>query len=108
MIEDKIIRWAENKSEYDDDDQKKSTAPAGAIQKAGSVKPVLPKNTDKHSFEALCSNCGKRTETKFKPDDRRPVYCPECLQKAKKGELPLVPYNGDKDIPKEISLTFSD
>ncbi|MFH0803903.1 MAG: CxxC-x17-CxxC domain-containing protein, partial [Candidatus Tagabacteria bacterium] len=29
-------------------------------------------------FEAVCSNCGVRTQVPFKPDGRRPVYCRDC------------------------------
>ncbi len=29
-------------------------------------------------FEAVCSNCGVRTQVPFKPDGKRPVYCKDC------------------------------
>lgn len=38
-------------------------------------------------FEVLCSSCGKETTVPFEPEEGRPVYCQECLQKIKKGEM---------------------
>ena len=35
-------------------------------------------------YDAKCSHCGKETQVKFKPDNKRPVYCPECLDLVKK------------------------
>ncbi|OGZ35379.1 MAG: hypothetical protein A3A94_00720 [Candidatus Portnoybacteria bacterium RIFCSPLOWO2_01_FULL_43_11] len=37
----------------------------------------------KKLFDANCSNCGKKTQVSFEPDGVRPVYCPECLEKAR-------------------------
>jgi CxxC-x17-CxxC domain-containing protein len=34
-------------------------------------------------FEAICSDCGKKTKVAFKPDGIRPVYCSSCLQKER-------------------------
>ncbi|MBU4285028.1 type IV secretion system DNA-binding domain-containing protein [Patescibacteria group bacterium] len=34
-------------------------------------------------FEAVCSDCGKKTKVAFKPDGVRPVYCSSCLQKER-------------------------
>jgi len=38
---------------------------------------------EKKKFEAVCSNCGKKTKVAFEPDGVRPVYCSTCLQKAR-------------------------
>jgi CxxC-x17-CxxC domain-containing protein len=42
-------------------------------------------------FDAICAHCGKETKLPFKPDGRRPVYCENCLNKIKKGELSPAP-----------------
>jgi CxxC-x17-CxxC domain-containing protein len=36
--------------------------------------------------KTICWSCGKETEVSFEPDGRRPVYCKECFEKARKGE----------------------
>jgi CxxC-x17-CxxC domain-containing protein len=36
---------------------------------------------------AICSNCGKETFVPFEPQEGRPVYCRDCLEKIKVGEL---------------------
>ncbi len=41
-------------------------------------------------FEAVCSNCKKQTTVPFKPDAGRPVYCKECMEKIKSGEIKAV------------------
>ncbi len=56
-IEEKIAKWSE------------------AVELAAIAK-------DK-PYEAVCSSCGKKTRVSFEPDGVRPVYCPECLEKAR-------------------------
>jgi len=41
---------------------------------------------EKKKFEAICSNCGKKTNVAFKPDNVRPVYCSACLQKTRESK----------------------
>ena len=43
----------------------------------------IERQEKKKKFDAICSECGKKTSVSFKPDNVRPVYCPECLQKAR-------------------------
>ena len=38
-------------------------------------------------FPAVCSSCHKETTVPFKPEPGRPVYCKECIDKIKSGEL---------------------
>jgi len=38
-------------------------------------------------YLAECSACKKETKVPFKPDSRRPVYCHDCLEKIKSGEV---------------------
>jgi CxxC-x17-CxxC domain-containing protein len=113
VIEDKIIRWAENTG---DDAQPKVSAfptPRGDSMRRdkapiSSRESTLSdtsrsKKESVNLYDAVCSNCGKQTTTKFKPDPKRPVYCPECLQKVKSGQLQPTP-TIDTPIPKEVSL----
>jgi hypothetical protein len=34
-------------------------------------------------FDAVCADCGKKTQVPFKPDGTRPVYCRKCYEKRK-------------------------
>jgi len=36
-------------------------------------------HTQEPMFDAICANCGKKIQLKFKPDGVRPVYCQDCL-----------------------------
>jgi CxxC-x17-CxxC domain-containing protein len=38
-------------------------------------------------FPAVCSSCGKQTSVPFEPVPGRPVYCLDCLNKIKSGEM---------------------
>ncbi|MBI4119712.1 MAG: hypothetical protein HY456_02615 [Parcubacteria group bacterium] len=38
-------------------------------------------------YQVNCSICGKSTQVPFEPMPGRPVYCKECLEKIKSGEL---------------------
>jgi len=50
-------------------------------------------------YDAVCSQCGKKTSVSFVPDGVRPVYCPDCLQKTR--EVTLQPLQSFKKIKKE-------
>ena len=39
-------------------------------------------------YEDVCWQCGKKTQVKFLPDGKRPIYCPECLQKIRAASPP--------------------
>lgn len=38
-------------------------------------------------FPATCTNCGKGTRVPFKPTPGKPVYCKDCYDKIKAGEI---------------------
>ncbi|NQV00751.1 MAG: type IV secretion system DNA-binding domain-containing protein [Parcubacteria group bacterium] len=70
QVEEKITKWSGVTSESSEEEKN--------IQK--SKEPFLKKN------KTTCWSCGKETEVSFEPDGRRPVYCKDCFEKAKKGE----------------------
>lgn len=45
----------------------------------------------KEKYKTRCWACGKEITVPFKPDDRRPVYCPEDLKKVEAGEMAPLP-----------------
>ncbi|MFH1612023.1 MAG: type IV secretion system DNA-binding domain-containing protein [bacterium] len=53
------------------------------IAKWSGVSEILEKEKET-LYDAVCSDCGKKIRVKFQPDGVRPVYCPECLEKARK------------------------
>lgn len=59
-------------------------------------------------FHVLCSSCGKETTVPFEPEEGRPVYCQDCLQKIKKGEMRPVRANATlqraKITPRHLDL----
>ena len=66
----------------------------GGEQKPGNALPEGQK------ISARCSSCGKMTEINFVPTEGRPIYCRECLQKVKTGEIPKVKIQKLKSIKK--------
>jgi len=54
-------------------------------------------------FEAVCSVCGKTTYVPFEPQPGRPIYCRDCLEKIKNGEIqPIKPsgFSAGKQVKK--------
>jgi len=90
-IEDKIKRW----SGFKQDD-------SGEIFE----KKDTDKKQNKKMYSVQCDACGNPTEVPFEPDGRRPVYCPDCLEKVRVGEIePAKPkkqtLSKDKESKKE-------
>ena len=84
IVEEKIMRWHSN-----DEENLIGKEPAQPEKKSFSAEKVERKKEllvkqkidqpKKEGFETLCSKCGQKTSTIFKPDGVRPVYCKECL-----------------------------
>lgn len=116
IIEEKIFRWSgvaqEGKNEKEDVDKKdaKISTPQALPNKTNSNSisaknskdnaPVREKRQAENNFESenpeqkkkfigQCSVCGKETKLNFKPDNVRSVFCKECFQKVKKGEISI-------------------
>ena len=51
-------------------------------------------------YEAVCADCRKGCKVPFRPNENRPVYCPECWAIRKVGHVPQNPDQGSL-IPKE-------
>ncbi|MDP2695957.1 MAG: type IV secretion system DNA-binding domain-containing protein [bacterium] len=68
-IEDDIEEWSAFSLGSTDDPNKKSKKSAVDL------------------YSATCSNCAKETKVPFKPVAGRPVFCSECYEKAKNGEI---------------------
>jgi CxxC-x17-CxxC domain-containing protein len=48
-----------------------------------------PTTTSAQKYQANCFNCGNEVEVPFKPDNIRPVFCKDCLKKARRGEIKM-------------------
>jgi len=64
---------------------------SGIINEKGEVVSVAGGGGLKTTYEALCSICGNRTELLFKPEVGQPVYCRDCFNKIKTGQLKPIP-----------------
>lgn len=58
-------------------------------------------------FKAVCSSCSKETSVPFEPQPGRPVYCLDCLNKIKAGELAPVRTEGLSRLSATASRTAS-
>ena len=52
---------------------------------AATIKTVSEKEKDNspYKYDATCSMCGQATKVSFRPDDKRPVFCKDCLSKVR-------------------------
>ncbi|HDQ22607.1 MAG TPA: hypothetical protein ENN28_01385 [Candidatus Uhrbacteria bacterium] len=112
VVEDKIRRWSESKQQKFQAEKmdrgaarsinegiQKSVDPknAGIMKDRGfqsnnpqhKEKKIDKKKKDQGGFPAICSGCQKEIQVPFKPDNIRPVFCHDCLKKARRGEISL-------------------
>ncbi|OGZ33802.1 MAG: hypothetical protein A2Y98_02665 [Candidatus Portnoybacteria bacterium RBG_19FT_COMBO_36_7] len=75
-VEEKIAKWS-GVIKSEEEERKILNKELFAAHKVGFHEPQQP------LFEAVCVNCGKQIQVKFKPDGVRPVYCRECLTKIR-------------------------
>jgi len=89
VVEDKIKRW--HISDKEKEAMKNNNLPEQIDKKREDVKIRKSELAgSKENFkngiymnEAKCSRCGKTTKVSFKPDGIRPVFCKDCLAKAR-------------------------
>ncbi len=77
QVEETIKKWAEPTV----------SSAAASFGAAPSTDAGGAPASPKPGFESECWECGKKTTTPFQPDGKRPVYCPVCLEKFRKGEI---------------------
>jgi len=120
IIEDKIIRWAENKgsetNKESSKDSKDKRRPRVDKPLEKSDKPKRREKSDSTGRERKekkgivkkvnCTFCGKDTEINFDPDPTRAVYCRECLTLSKEGKIP--PPSSIKISAQAVSPSFED
>jgi len=70
-----------------------------------------PQTASQQTYKANCYNCGNEVEVPFKPDNIRPVFCKDCLKKARRGEIKMKSSSAkasedvDKIVKTPVSLT---
>ena len=109
-IEDKIIRWSENKG--DENSERPLEATTRDKKERPARTPVSTNSSDKPkiSKNVTCTFCGKKTTINFEPDPSKPIYCRECLNLSRAGKIP--PPSSIKivseDNPKEEFASLAD
>ncbi len=87
-VEEKIMRWSGLEDTMEATAKETKLDGEEAIFKAGYVaKEIKEEKKEEEALNAVCDNCGKEIHIKFTPDDKRNVFCKECLPKFKKGEI---------------------
>jgi len=96
IVEDKIKRWSETKAAEMNGKVLKD-------EKTSKGKEPVKKNGDQPEYSAKCYNCQIEVKVPFKPDNVRPVFCKDCLKKARRGEIEVKPAQDQKLKIKEKS-----
>ncbi|MDD2354237.1 MAG: type IV secretion system DNA-binding domain-containing protein [Patescibacteria group bacterium] len=78
-VEEKIMSWHENYNDEVSVAKNKTTSNSKDVRNEVSVSG----ETAGTGYDAICSECGKKTKTPFAPDGVRPVYCRDCLSRKK-------------------------
>ncbi|MFC1700660.1 type IV secretion system DNA-binding domain-containing protein [Patescibacteria group bacterium] len=81
IIENSRKRYSTNRQEIEKDIAEWS----GAIEinSGGGKDENISETSEISLYDAVCNNCGKKIQLKFKPDGVRPVYCPDCFEEVK-------------------------
>lgn len=85
---DKIIKISREKCATERSEVEAKIAKwSGVIEAEQTEKEKREKEKAASAFVQLfkdrCWECGRDVQLKFKPDGQRPVYCPDCLKKAR-------------------------
>jgi len=59
------------------------------IDWSGMSLGEIEANPTGERFKFVCSNCGREDTVPFKPEPGRPIYCRDCMDKVKSGELKI-------------------
>lgn len=88
-VEEKIVRWLDPSSVARDaaegavlDEEEEAYAHSPASGAKGKTEETPAKEPN-----AVCDNCEKPTHIAFEPDDKRNVFCKDCLKLFKNGEI---------------------
>jgi CxxC-x17-CxxC domain-containing protein len=96
-----LLSEQENKPEKEIIPEEKNI-PENKVEKKEEVKQAVTKLAEALAepelFNTKCDSCGRPTQIKFKPDGVRPVYCKDCLKKARRN-----PASPAVSSPKSIS-----
>ena len=100
QVEEKIAKWSgvieSEKKEKEILGAEISNAHRAEFYSQGASRPEQ-KAID--SFDAVCANCGRKIQVKFRPDGVRPVYCRECLPKMRNEESSKGAGNSERKAP---------
>jgi CxxC-x17-CxxC domain-containing protein len=75
-VEEKIAKWS-GVIKSEEEERKTLGKEISPAHRAEFHEPLQP------LFDAVCNNCGRKIQVKFKPDGVRPVYCKDCLTKIR-------------------------
>jgi CxxC-x17-CxxC domain-containing protein len=88
VIEDKIIRWSENKGDVDEKSHESSGDSESKEKSKKKKKKESKSDKPKISKDVVCTYCGKDTTINFEPDMSKPIYCRDCLSLSRAGKIP--------------------
>ncbi len=87
VVEDKIMRWSENR-DGDDKFTGKAASTSQSASTSSKNKDKKIKKAPKTGKKYNCTYCGKETELNFEPDLSKAIYCEDCLKKSRAGQIP--------------------
>lgn len=91
VVEDKIMRWSENRDGDDKFTGKLNSTSSNTVagpSASTKTKDKKVKKAPKTGKKYDCTYCGKETELNFEPDLSKAIYCEDCLKKSRTGQIP--------------------
>jgi len=84
-VEKEINTWASGSGFPEGDETRK-----GPNEDDDKDENIIIQKGKKYHL-AVCWSCNKKAKLPFKPSPEKPVYCSDCLEKIRKGEIKPVP-----------------
>ncbi|MDD5749939.1 MAG: type IV secretion system DNA-binding domain-containing protein [Patescibacteria group bacterium] len=86
VIEDKILRWSENKGDEIETQEPIAPKRDNRKKKRKAISSAEGKKTSGKEYS--CDFCGQKTKLSFDPDPNKPIYCRNCLEMSRRGKIP--------------------
>ncbi len=97
-VEDEIENWARTISDSP------GPVPATTPTRAPTSSRASEKPLKEERYTASCSVCGEPAHVNFKPDEKRPIYCSQCLKKVQAGEIEPIKIAAPSPVPPAVVI----
>jgi CxxC-x17-CxxC domain-containing protein len=106
-VEKAISDWASGSGFQEEGGGGQGEGRSGSSNDSADENTVISRGKKYHL--SVCWNCNKEAKLPFKPQPDKPVYCSDCLEKIRAGEItpPPIPKKAPKKMQKETESALA-